>query len=63
MKLAQEKKRHRRGCGPFAYGHLPAAGTVKNGNGRIEYWRLTEDPVSTLGRLMYAIPSASRADG
>jgi|SRR5712675_2075828 len=61
MKLARGKKRHQRGCGPFVYDHHLPAGTVKNGNGGIEYWCLTEDPVSTLGRLMYAIPSASRA--
>ena len=59
--LVQEKKRHRQGCGPYAYGDL-AAGSLgeKDGKKIKNNWGLTVLPeASTLGRLMYVIPSAS----
>jgi hypothetical protein len=61
MMLVQEKKRHRQGCGPFAYDQLPARSLDEKESKRIEeHGRLTEDPASTLVRLIYVIPSESR---
>ena len=61
MMLAREKKRHRQGCGPFAYDHLPAGSLNEKDSKSIEkHWGLTLDPASTLGRLIYVMPSESR---
>lgn len=64
MTLVREKKRRQQGCGPFAYDQLPAESLNKKDGKKIEEdWRLTADPASTLGRLMYVIPSASLTGG
>jgi hypothetical protein len=64
MMLAREKKRHQQGCGPFVYDQLPAESLGEKDGKKIEKdWRLTVDPASTLGRLMYVIPSASLMGG
>lgn len=61
MMLVREKKRHRQGYGLFAYDGLPVGGLDEKDSKRIEkHWRLTVDPASTLGRLIYVIPSESR---
>ena len=60
--LVQEKRRHQQGCDPFAYGDLPMGSFDENISKIEEHWRLTVVPAaSTLGRLMYVMPSASPA--
>ena len=42
MMLVREKKRHRQGCGLFAYDDLPAGSLDEKDSKKIEeHWRLT----------------------
>jgi hypothetical protein len=58
MMLAREKKRHQQGYGPFACDRLSKGRSMKK-RGDQTRRRLTVDPLSSLGRLMYAMPSVS----
>lgn len=61
MTLAREKRTHQRGYALFASDYLSAEVAVSRIKDTKEQRCLTEEVPSSLGRLMYAIPSASGA--
>ena len=59
MMSVREKKRHQQGCGPFACDRRPIGSPMRQRTRRLKEQHLTVDPLSSLGRLIYAMPSVS----